>query len=96
MLLGIPFHLSLIYSSHAWAVNSASPSFSLTVLNDFIHAFRMQVFFVISGYFSYMLYEALRAPPVAEGQAGAGGNPAVELHPANYGAAVFHAEIFHR
>ncbi|CAI2478908.1 glucans biosynthesis protein MdoC [Serratia liquefaciens] len=57
MLLGIPFHLSLIYSSHAWAVNSASPSFSLTVLNDFIHAFRMQVFFVISGYFSYMLYE---------------------------------------
>ncbi|MGO2570601.1 MAG: glucans biosynthesis protein MdoC, partial [Serratia proteamaculans] len=57
MLLGIPFHLSLIYSSHAWAVNSATPSFSLTVLNDFIHAFRMQVFFVISGYFSYMLYE---------------------------------------
>ena len=57
MLLGIPFHLSLIYSSHSWAVNSATPSFSLTVLNDFIHAFRMQVFFIISGYFSYMLYE---------------------------------------
>ncbi|WP_029988324.1 MULTISPECIES: glucans biosynthesis protein MdoC [unclassified Serratia (in: enterobacteria)] len=57
MLLGIPFHLSLIYSSHSWAVNSVTPSFSLTVLNDFIHAFRMQVFFIISGYFSYMLYE---------------------------------------
>lgn len=57
MLLGIPFHLSLIYSSHSWAVNSTTPSFSLTVLNDFIHAFRMQVFFIISGYFSYMLYE---------------------------------------
>ncbi|WP_422527887.1 glucans biosynthesis protein MdoC [Serratia fonticola] len=57
MLLGIPFHLSLIYSSHSWAVNSVAPSFSLTVLNDFIHAFRMQVFFIISGYFSYMLYE---------------------------------------
>lgn len=56
MLLGIPFHLSLIYSSHSWAVNSANPSFSLTVLNDFIHAFRMQVFFVISGYFSFMLF----------------------------------------
>ncbi|WP_321165962.1 hypothetical protein, partial [Serratia nevei] len=26
----------------------------------------------------------------------AGGDPAVERHPANYGAAVFHAEIFHR
>ncbi|MDU6410768.1 MAG: glucans biosynthesis protein MdoC [Yersiniaceae bacterium] len=57
MLLGIPFHLSLIYSSHEWAVNSQTSSVLLTVLNDVIHAFRMQVFFVISGYFSYMLYE---------------------------------------
>jgi glucan biosynthesis protein C len=57
MLLGIPFHISLIYSSHIWAVNSATPSEGLTIFNDVIHAFRMQVFFVISGYFSYMLYE---------------------------------------
>ena len=56
MLLGVPFHVSLIYSSQKWAVNSLDPSLWLTVLNDFIHAFRMQVFFVISGYFSYMLY----------------------------------------
>ncbi|MCC3701230.1 glucans biosynthesis protein MdoC [Rouxiella badensis] len=57
MLLGIPFHISLIYSSHIWAVNSVTPSDGLTIFNDTIHAFRMQVFFVISGYFSYMLYE---------------------------------------
>ncbi|AJJ11404.1 acyltransferase family protein [Yersinia rohdei] len=57
MLLGIPFHLSLIYSSNHWAVNSEQPSLILTLLNDFIHAFRMQVFFVISGYFSFMLYQ---------------------------------------
>ncbi|MFZ4832776.1 glucans biosynthesis protein MdoC [Rouxiella sp. Mn2063] len=63
MLLGIPFHISLIYSSHEWAVNSAVPSDGLTIFNDVIHAFRMQVFFVISGYFSYMLYE--RYEPVA-------------------------------
>ena len=56
MLLGIPFHISLIYSSHQWHVNSAEPTWWLTLFNDFIHAFRMQVFFVISGYFSYMLY----------------------------------------
>jgi len=56
MLLGVPFHVSLIYSSQKWAVNSQEASLWLTVLNDFIHAFRMQVFFVISGYFSYMLY----------------------------------------
>ncbi|MDF7681126.1 glucans biosynthesis protein MdoC [Enterobacteriaceae bacterium ESL0689] len=60
MLLGIPFHLSLIYSTHHWHVNSAVPSWGLTLFNDFIHAFRMQVFFVISGYFSYMLF--LRYP----------------------------------
>ncbi|CNJ96609.1 glucans biosynthesis protein MdoC [Yersinia aldovae] len=57
MLLGIPFHLSLIYSSNHWAVNSNHPSQIFTVVNDFIHAFRMQVFFVISGYFSFMLYQ---------------------------------------
>ncbi|WP_145540225.1 glucans biosynthesis protein MdoC [Yersinia alsatica] len=57
MLLGIPFHLSLIYSSNHWAVNSSHPSLLFTILNDFIHAFRMQVFFVISGYFSFMLYQ---------------------------------------
>ena len=57
MLLGIPFHLSLIYSSHHWAVNSSHSSLVFTLLNDFIHAFRMQVFFVISGYFSFMLYQ---------------------------------------
>lgn len=56
MLLGIPFHLSLIYSSHRWHVNSVDPTWWLTLFNDFIHAFRMQVFFVISGYFSYMLF----------------------------------------
>jgi glucan biosynthesis protein C len=56
MLLGIPFHISLIYSSHHWHVNSIEPTWWLTLFNDFIHAFRMQVFFVISGYFSYMLF----------------------------------------
>ncbi|ELQ6220862.1 glucans biosynthesis protein MdoC [Cronobacter turicensis] len=60
MLLGIPFHISLIYSTHQWHVNSLTPSVGLTLFNDFIHAFRMQVFFVISGYFSYMLF--LRYP----------------------------------
>ncbi|HGT4692340.1 TPA: glucans biosynthesis protein MdoC, partial [Escherichia coli] len=38
MLLGIPFHISLIYSSHTWHVNSAEPSLWLTLFNDFIHS----------------------------------------------------------
>ena len=56
MLLGVPFHVSLMYSTQNWTVNSAIPSLWLTLFNEFIHSFRMQVFFVISGYFSYMLY----------------------------------------
>ncbi len=56
MLLGVPFHVSLIYSSQHWTVNSPTSSFGLTLFNEFIHSFRMQVFFVISGYFSYMLF----------------------------------------
>ncbi|GAA0477036.1 MULTISPECIES: glucans biosynthesis protein MdoC [Tatumella] len=62
MLLGVPFHVSLIYSSQKWTVNSPTDSLWLTLFNEFIHSFRMQVFFVISGYFSYMLY--LRYQPV--------------------------------
>ncbi|MBS0907981.1 glucans biosynthesis protein MdoC [Tatumella sp. JGM118] len=62
MLLGVPFHVSLIYSSQQWTVNSANASLWLTLFNEFIHSFRMQVFFVISGYFSYMLY--LRYQPL--------------------------------
>lgn len=57
MLLEIPFHLSLIYSSHIWHVNSETSTWWLTLFNDFIHSFRMQVFFVISGYFSYMRFQ---------------------------------------
>lgn len=60
MLLGIPFHMSLIYSYHHWVVNSTPESLGLSIFNDIIHAFRMQVFFVISGYFACMLY--LRYP----------------------------------
>lgn len=57
--IGDPFHISLIHSSHtAREQPDALPW--LTLFNDFIHAFRMQVFFVISGYFSYMLF--LRYP----------------------------------
>ncbi len=62
MLLGVPFHVSLIYSSQLWSVNSPASSEWLTLLNDFIHAFRMQVFFVISGYFSYMLFLKYTTP----------------------------------
>ncbi|MGK7411994.1 glucans biosynthesis protein MdoC, partial [Salmonella enterica] len=33
MLLGIPFHIWLIYSTQSWHVNSATPSSWLTLFN---------------------------------------------------------------
>ena len=57
MLLGIPFHISLIYSSHSWHVNSAEPSWWLTLFNDFIHAFRMQVFYLFHTLFVLYLMQ---------------------------------------
>lgn len=65
------------------------PSRWLTLFNDFIHAFRMQVFFVISGYFSYMLF--LRYPQaVVESARGARGHTNVDGHSAADAAAVHH------
>lgn len=58
--IGDPIPHFIDLPSHTWHVNSQVPSWWLTLFNDFIHAFRMQVFFVISGYFSYMLF--LRYP----------------------------------
>ena len=56
MLLGIPFHISLIYSSHT-AREQPDALRWLTLFNDFIHAFRMQVFC----YFRLFLLHALLA-----------------------------------
>lgn len=55
MLLGIPFHISLIYSSHTWHINSAEPSWWLTLFNDFVHAFRMQVFCYFRLFFVHVI-----------------------------------------
>lgn len=90
MLLGIPFHISLIYSSHQWHVNSTEASWGLTLFNDFIHAFRMQVFFVISGYFSYMLF-ALPAKTLVEGACRACRHPNAHRHSITDATAIFNA-----
>lgn len=60
MLLGIFFHSVLSYANHSppfWVVQN-EPKY---VLFDFIafilHSFRMEVFFVISGFFAYQLFK---------------------------------------
>lgn len=56
MLLGIALHASMSFIPGAWIVTdrNTSPGFALFLAA--IHGFRMPLFFVISGYFTMMLY----------------------------------------
>ncbi|TDH35671.1 hypothetical protein E2A64_10035 [Pseudohoeflea suaedae] len=56
LLLGIPFHAAVVYSTHHdWSVASPERSPTLTFVADMIHTFRMPGFFLIAGYFSMMM-----------------------------------------
>ena len=60
----IPYFIDLLH--HIRAREQRRTVMVVNPFNDFIHAFRMQVFFVISGYFSYMLF-ALSVKTLVEG-----------------------------
>ena len=57
MLLGIPYHIALVYMvGEPWDfATSDERSRLLSVLADFIHVFRMPLFFLVAGYFSMMI-----------------------------------------
>lgn len=56
LLLGIPFHAAVVYSTHfVWSVPSPQQSPLLTLISDSIHVFRMPGFFILAGYFSMMM-----------------------------------------
>jgi glucans biosynthesis protein C len=56
LLLGIPFHAAVVYSTHHdWSVASPERSPALTFIADMIHTFRMPGFFLIAGYFAMMI-----------------------------------------
>jgi len=56
LLLGIPFHAAVVYSTHhVWPVSSPEPSPVLTFLADMLHTFRMPGFFILAGYFAMMM-----------------------------------------
>jgi glucan biosynthesis protein C len=52
MLLGIVLHSSLPFTSVPWEIKAPNHSTTLDYVYYFIHAFRMQGFFIISGYFA--------------------------------------------
>ncbi|WP_404339929.1 acyltransferase family protein [Pseudoalteromonas mariniglutinosa] len=57
MLLGLFYHSALIYSdSYVWRVSSLESSYFLSYLYEFIHAFRMEAFYLISGFFYLLVF----------------------------------------
>ncbi|HYF16030.1 MAG TPA: acyltransferase family protein [Phycisphaerales bacterium] len=56
MLLGIALHAALAYSGAGWVVSDDRVSVGLGMLVPAIHGFRMPLFFLISGFFTAMLW----------------------------------------
>ena len=56
MLLGIVLHAALSFSSIPWTVKDSQQSGFYDVLFGSIHGFRMPLFFMLSGFFTAMLW----------------------------------------
>jgi hypothetical protein len=57
MLLGIAYHVALSFAlGFPWMVNDVSQSKSAYVFQAFVHGFRMQLFMLVSGFFTAMLW----------------------------------------
>ncbi|MBC7772405.1 MAG: acyltransferase family protein, partial [Pyrinomonadaceae bacterium] len=56
MLLGIALHAALAYIGVGWVVSDEDTSAELGVFVSAIHGFRMPLFFLLSGFFSAMLW----------------------------------------
>ncbi len=55
MLLGIALHALMAYCGSPWIVMDGDMNAALAEAVNFIHAFRMQLFFLVSGFFTAML-----------------------------------------
>jgi len=57
MLLGIALHAAVAYTTYGWSVSDSSQSVVFNWFCSAVHGFRMQLFFVLSGYFTAMLQQ---------------------------------------
>jgi glucan biosynthesis protein C len=57
MLLGIVLHSANVYMFKPWRVHDSAPSIAFDYVNAAIHAFRMESFFWIAGFFAAMLID---------------------------------------
>ena len=56
LLLGLSYHIGSAYSGDGWFIQDQSNSL-IKWLCDVIHGFRMPLFFLISGFFTAMLWK---------------------------------------
>lgn len=58
LLLGVVFHAaeSFMAGHLEWAIVDSSPSFALDIFRHASHSFRMEIFFLIAGFFARLLY----------------------------------------
>lgn len=56
MLLGIGLHAALSFTGFPWIVQDTHTSFLFALLVVVVHGFRMQLFMLVSGFFTMMLY----------------------------------------
>lgn len=58
MLLGLALHASLSFFPAPWPVQDTRQSELFAIFNALIHGFRMPLFFLLSGYFTMMMYRS--------------------------------------
>ncbi len=58
MLLGIILHVALSFAPDTWIVKDSQQHSAFSLLFAAIHGFRMPLFFLISGYFTAMLWQS--------------------------------------
>ena len=57
MILGLFYHVGLIYGGEQnWRVYSEEGYWGIKVISDFIHQFRMEAFYLISGFFYTLIF----------------------------------------
>ena len=69
MLLGIALHISLSLGGTPWMVMDSRPSPVFHWLYSAIHGFRMQLFFIVSGYFTALLASRRGILPMQQNRA---------------------------
>ncbi len=66
MLLGIALHASLSFITFPWPVHDTQQSNSLLFLVVAVHGFRMPLFFLLSGYFTMLMFVRRGLPSLVE------------------------------